>query len=99
MSYGCGRSLSLRPTLRAISSRFMAWGIVFCREFVVDFKMSRKVLIVEDADFCSATLEIALVKVPGLVIEFAATAEHALKLLATGDVSALITDIHLPRMD
>jgi two-component system, chemotaxis family, chemotaxis protein CheY len=61
--------------------------------------MSRKVLIVEDADICSATLEIALVKVPGLRIEFAATAEQALKLLSIGDVSALITDIHLPRMD
>jgi CheY-like chemotaxis protein len=61
--------------------------------------MLRKVLIVEDADICTATLEIALVKVPGLIVEFAATAEHALKLLSMGDVSALITDIHLPRMD
>lgn len=61
--------------------------------------MPRKVLIVEDADICTATLEIALIKVPGLVVEFAATAEHALQLLSRGDVSALITDIHLPRMD
>ena len=61
--------------------------------------MFRKVLIVEDAEVCSATLEIALVKVPGLKIEFADTAEKALKLLSAGDVSALITDIHLPRMD
>lgn len=61
--------------------------------------MSRKVLIVEDADICTATLEIALVKVPGLVVEFATTAERALTLLSAGDISALITDIHLPRMD
>ena len=61
--------------------------------------MSRKVLIVEDTDICTATLEIALVKVPGVVIEFATSAEQALKLLSGGEVSALITDIHLPRMD
>lgn len=73
----------------------MASDIVFSH----DLPMSRKVLIVEDADICSATLEIALVNVPGLAVEIAATAEQALKLLFTGDVSALITDIHLPRMD
>ena len=61
--------------------------------------MSSKVLIVEDAEMCTATLEIALVKVPGLIVEQAPTAEEALNLLSNGDISALITDIHLPRMD
>ena len=61
--------------------------------------MSRKVLIVEDADVCTATLEIALVRIPGLMVEFASTAEKALERLSFGDISAMITDIHLPRMD
>ena len=63
--------------------------------------MVRKVLIVEDIDICAATLEIALLKVPGLIVKSATSAEQALRLLSDGggDISALITDIHLPRMD
>lgn len=61
--------------------------------------MPQKVLIVEDADICTATLEIALMKVPGLEVQPTATAEEALTLLSGGDIVALITDIHLPRMD
>ena len=63
--------------------------------------MSRKVLIVEDIEICAATLEIALMRVPDLIIKSASSAEHALRLLSDGDgdIAALITDIHLPRMD
>lgn len=63
--------------------------------------MVRKVLIVEDIDICAATLEIALLKVPGLIVKSATSAEQALRLLSDGggDISALITDIHLPTMD
>ena len=63
--------------------------------------MVRKILIVEDLEFCAATLEIALVKVPGLIVKSATSAEQALRFMADGDgdIAALITDIHLPRMD
>ena len=63
--------------------------------------MVRKVMIVEDIEICAATLEIALMRVPDLIIKSASSAEHALRLLSDGDgdIAALITDIHLPRMD
>ena len=63
--------------------------------------MVRKVLIVEDIEICAATLEIALMRVPDLIIKSASSAEHALRLLSDGDgdIAALITDIHLPSMD
>ena len=63
--------------------------------------MVRKVLIVEDIEICAATLEIALLKVPELIVESATSAEQALRVLSDGDgdIAALITDIHLPRMD
>lgn len=58
----------------------------------------RTVLVVEDADLCSATLEIALQSVPGLAVKSAASSEEALEILERDPVSALITDLHLPRM-
>ena len=63
--------------------------------------MIRKILIVEDLEICTATLEIALLKVPGLIVKSATSAEQALRLMADGDgdIAALITDIHLPKMD
>ncbi len=63
--------------------------------------MIRKVLIVEDIEICAATLEIALLRVPELIVKSASSAEQALRLLSDGDgdIAALITDIHLPRMD
>jgi len=61
--------------------------------------MTRKILIVEDVDLCTATLEIALLKLPDLVVQSATTAEEALQFMLGGDISALITDIHLPKMD
>ena len=61
--------------------------------------MSQTVLIVEDTEPSRDTLEVALMKVPGVVIRSVATAEEALKCMAVDDVSALVTDLHLPRMD
>ncbi|MEO7144704.1 MAG: response regulator [Bryobacteraceae bacterium] len=61
--------------------------------------MPRTVLIVEDTDLCRETLEVALMRLPGLKIQWVATAEEALKCLAAQDVCALITDLHLPSMD
>jgi len=56
------------------------------------------ILIVEDADTCSITLEIALSSLEGCEVLTVATAEQALTLLASHSLLALITDIHLPGM-
>ena len=61
--------------------------------------MTRTVLIVEDTEPSRDTLEVALMKVPGLAVKAVATAEEAMKCLAAEDVCALVTDLHLPRMD
>ncbi len=61
--------------------------------------MSRTVLIVEDMDYCRDTLEVALMKLPGLSVRSVASAEEALESLAGGEICALIVDLHLPRMD
>ncbi len=57
------------------------------------------ILVVDDAEDCLATLEVALQSVPGAVVRSARTAEEALKVLALDGVDAVITDIHLPVMD
>jgi CheY-like chemotaxis protein len=61
--------------------------------------MTRTVLIVEDTDVGRDALELALMQVPNLAIRSVATAEEALRCLAASEVDALVTDIHLPRMD
>lgn len=61
--------------------------------------MTHIVLIVEDAETCRDTLEMALLKLPNLLVQSVTTAEEALQWLATHEVSALVTDIHLPRMN
>src|SRR4051812_39400460 len=61
---------------------------------------SRVVLVVEDADLCSVTLEIALLSVRGVSVMHTNSAEAAIEELNKGvQVQALITDIHLPEMD
>ena len=59
----------------------------------------RVVLVVEDAEDCSATLDIALHSIAGITVRFAATAEEALRIIERANVSAVITDLHLPAMD
>jgi len=59
----------------------------------------RTVLIVEDAEVCATTLEIALSTIGGLEIRRAGSAESALKALDSEPVSVLVTDVHLPVMD
>jgi CheY-like chemotaxis protein len=58
----------------------------------------RVVLVVEDAEDCSATLEIALASVPDVVTRFAGSAEEALGIIESQNVCAVITDLHLPVM-
>jgi len=61
--------------------------------------MTRTVLVVEDAELCRDTLEVALLKLPNLAVYSVTTAEEALQCLASNEVCALVTDLRLPRMD
>lgn len=58
--------------------------------------MTCHILIVEDADTCLSTLEIALSSIPGAVIHSASSAEQALDILARQPAAAVLTDLHLP---
>ena len=61
--------------------------------------MANEVLIVEDAEECAASLEVALQNLSGFEIRFARSAEEALRAVESGQVSAVVTDLHLPLMD
>ncbi|HYL75287.1 MAG TPA: response regulator [Bryobacteraceae bacterium] len=61
--------------------------------------MNRIVLIVEDAEICRDTLEVALMKLPNLAVRSVNTAEEALQCLEATEVCALVTDLRLPQMD
>jgi DNA-binding response OmpR family regulator len=61
--------------------------------------MTRTILVVEDTDVCRDALEVALTKLPGFAVRTVATAEQALECLAAEDICALVTDLHLGRMD
>jgi CheY-like chemotaxis protein len=56
------------------------------------------ILVVDDAEDCIATLDLALQALPGIVIRAQPSAEAALAYLEHDRVSAVITDIHLPEM-
>jgi CheY-like chemotaxis protein len=60
--------------------------------------MSCIVLIVDDAEQCAETLEVALFGLPGVDVVAAGSAEAALRMMAERRVCAVITDLHLPRM-
>lgn len=63
--------------------------------------LSRAVLIVEDSENSAATLEIALLGIPGVFVRMASSAFEALRILDGdgGDIRAIITDLNMPRMD
>src|SRR5271154_1286685 len=61
--------------------------------------MDRIVLIVEDAELCRDTLELALMKLPNLAVQAVTSAEEALEWLDANEVCALVTDLHLPLMN
>jgi two-component system chemotaxis response regulator CheY len=56
------------------------------------------ILVVDDAEDCIATMDVALATLPGVEIRSALSAEAALADLERGTFSAVITDIHLPEM-
>jgi len=61
--------------------------------------MTRTILIVEDTEPTRDILEMALLQLPNIIVHAVATAEEALLCLAAHDVSAMVTDLNLPRMD
>jgi two-component system chemotaxis response regulator CheY len=61
------------------------------------------ILVVDDAEDCLSTLDLALGSLPSVLVRAARSAEDAVTVLETAwrdhtRVSAVITDIHLPRM-
>jgi DNA-binding response OmpR family regulator len=56
------------------------------------------ILIVEDAEACMSTLEIALNAVAGHEVRTAASAEEAMGMLAEHPAAVVVTDLHLPGM-
>jgi CheY-like chemotaxis protein len=62
-------------------------------------EMHRKVVIVEDTDTCAATLEIAFLAIPDVTVVTVSSARQALEILHDGHAAALVTDLHMPRMD
>ncbi len=61
----------------------------------------RTVLIVEDAETCATTLEVAFLGIPGVQVIVAPSAQEALRLMhdERRSIGALVTDLNLPRMD
>jgi two-component system, chemotaxis family, chemotaxis protein CheY len=63
--------------------------------------MPRVVLIVEDAEFCAATLEILFGSIWNVKIMTASNAEQAWELLRNPSepIGAMVTDLNMPGMD
>jgi two-component system chemotaxis response regulator CheY len=61
--------------------------------------MSKTILIVEDSETCVTTLEISLLRIPGVQVRTAGSAREALSVLLEENVDAMLTDLHLPRVD
>jgi CheY-like chemotaxis protein len=61
----------------------------------------RAVLIVEDSENSAATMEIALLGIPGISVLLAASGQDALRIIQQqgASLSAVITDLNMPRMD
>lgn len=62
---------------------------------------ARSVLIVDDSENAAATLEIALLGIPGLSVTLASSGFEALNILERpgSEVQAVVTDLNMPRMD
>src|SRR5690349_18372395 len=61
----------------------------------------RNVLIVEDSENSAATMEMALLGIPGLSVFRAPSGLEALRILQQpgAGIQAIITDLNMPRMD
>jgi two-component system chemotaxis response regulator CheY len=61
--------------------------------------MLRTVLIVDDTHTCGDTLALALADLPDLEVRMVGSAREALAVADTIPLAALVTDLHMPRMD
>jgi DNA-binding response OmpR family regulator len=61
--------------------------------------MPRTILIVDDTHTCGDTLALALATIPGLDVRTVTSAQEALTLADTIPLAALVTDLHMPRID
>ena len=61
--------------------------------------MRRTVLIVDDSYACGDTLAIALADLPDVEVRMVESALEALKLIETIPLAAVVTDLHMPRID
>ena len=57
------------------------------------------VLIVDDTSSCSETLAVALAANPDLEVRIVTSALEALRLADTIPLAAVVTDLHMPRID
>jgi CheY-like chemotaxis protein len=59
------------------------------------------IVVVEDVMTCATTLEVAFLAIPDITVAVLPSAQEALRLLESGacTVRALVTDLHMPRMD
>lgn len=67
----------------------------------VVLKSPRSILVVEDSAHSAATIEMALLDLPGISVLLAGSALEALRIMDSPDsgVRAIITDLNMPRMD
>ena len=61
--------------------------------------MTRTILVVDDAEICRDAMEVTFGQLPNMAVHAVETAEQALDFLAIENICALVTDVHLPRMD
>jgi DNA-binding response OmpR family regulator len=61
--------------------------------------MTRTILIVDDTFSCGDTLALALAALPELNVRMVGSAQEALKVADTVTLAAIITDLHMPRID
>jgi CheY-like chemotaxis protein len=57
------------------------------------------VLIVDDTSSCGETLALALAGNPDLDVRTVTSAQEALRLAETTPLDAVVTDLHMPRID
>jgi DNA-binding response OmpR family regulator len=61
--------------------------------------MLRTILIVDDTHTCGDTLALALAAMPDFDIRMVTSAQEALRLVENVPLAAVVTDLHMPRID
>ncbi|HYI92778.1 MAG TPA: response regulator [Bryobacteraceae bacterium] len=61
--------------------------------------MPRTILIVDDTFTCGDTLALALAALPDCDVQMVGSAQEALKVASTVQLAAIVTDLHMPRID